>query len=95
VVKAGKLVIDAGRRTVTADGKTLELTTTEFNILKALADRRGRVLSREDLISKARGDDAAILDRTVDVHMASLRRKLGRLSSMIQTVRGVGYRMKE
>ncbi len=95
VVKAGKLVIDAGRRTVMAAGKPVTMTTTEFNLLKALADRRGRVLSREDLISIARGDDVTVIDRTVDVHVVALRRKLGKHGDMIETVRGVGYRLKE
>jgi DNA-binding response OmpR family regulator len=95
VVKAGKLVIDAARRIVTAAGKDVPLTATEFNLLRSLAERRGRVISREDLISLARGEDAAVVDRTVDVHVAALRRKLGRLGEMIETVRGVGYRLKE
>src|SRR5688572_18368683 len=95
VVRAGKLVIDASRRTVTASGKDVALTATEFNLLRALAERRGRVISREDLISLARGEDVAVVDRTVDVHVAALRRKLGRHGDMIETVRGVGYRMKE
>ncbi|HEX7898808.1 MAG TPA: response regulator transcription factor [Planctomycetota bacterium] len=95
VVRAGKLVVDASRRTVTASGKDVALTATEFNLLRALAERRGRVISREDLISMARGDDVAVVDRTVDVHVAALRRKLGRLGEMIETVRGVGYRMSE
>lgn len=95
VVKVGKLVIDAGRRTVTLGDRPVRLTATEFNLLKALADRRGRVLSRDDLISLARGEDVAVVDRTVDVHIASLRRKLGRYGEMIETVRGVGYRIKE
>ena len=95
VVRAGKLVVDASRRTVTAAGKDVPLTATEFNLLRALAERRGRVVSREDLITLARGEDVAVVDRTVDVHVAALRRKLGRLGEMIETVRGVGYRMKE
>ena len=95
VVRAGKLVVDASRRTVTASGKDVALTATEFNLLRALAERRGRVISREDLISLARGEDVAVVDRTVDVHVAALRRKLGRHGDMIETVRGVGYRMKE
>jgi DNA-binding response OmpR family regulator len=95
VVKAGKLAVDASRRTVTAAGKDVPLTATEFNLLRALAERRGRVVSREDLITLARGEDVAVVDRTVDVHVAALRRKLGRLGEMIETVRGVGYRMKE
>jgi DNA-binding response OmpR family regulator len=95
VVRAGKLVVDASRRTVTAAGKDVALTATEFNLLRALAERRGRVISREDLISLARGEDVAVVDRTVDVHVAALRRKLGKLGEMIETVRGVGYRLKE
>jgi len=95
VVKVGSLVIDSGRRTVTVGSRRVELTATEFNLLRALADRRGRVLSREDLISAARGEDAAVIDRTVDVHVAALRRKLGKQGDLIETVRGVGYRLKE
>jgi two-component system phosphate regulon response regulator PhoB len=53
------------------------------------------VRSREDLISAARGEDAAVVDRTVDVHVAALRRKLGKLGEAIETVRGVGYRLRE
>ncbi len=95
VVKVGSLVIDSGRRTVTVGSKRVELTATEFNLLRALADRRGRVLSREDLIAAARGEDAAVIDRTVDVHVAALRRKLGKHGEAIETVRGVGYRLRE
>ncbi len=95
VVRAGRLLIDSGRRTVEAGGKRVALTATEFDLLKALAERRGRVLSRDDLITKVRGEDAAVIDRTVDVHVAALRRKLGRQREMIETVRGVGYRLKE
>jgi len=95
VVKAGKLVIDAGRRSVTVAGKPVALTTTEFNLLRSLAERRGRVLSREDLIALARGEEVAVIDRTIDVHVASLRKKLGKHGDMIETVRGVGYRLKE
>lgn len=95
VVKVGKILIDAGKRFVSVDGKEVDLTTTEFNILKALADRRGRVFSRDDLITLARGEDAIVMGRTVDVHVASLRRKLGKQGDLLATVRGVGYRMKD
>jgi DNA-binding response OmpR family regulator len=95
VLKAGKIVLDSSRRTVTVAGKPVALTATEFNLLKALAEREGRVISREDLLSLARGDDVAVMDRTVDVHVAALRKKLGKQGDMIETVRGVGYRMKE
>jgi len=95
VVKSGKIVIDSSRRTVTVSGKPVALTATEFNLLKSLAEKEGRVISREDLLSLARGDDVAVMDRTVDVHVAALRKKLGKQGEMIETVRGVGYRMKE
>jgi DNA-binding response OmpR family regulator len=95
LIKAGPLVVDAARRSVTAAGKGVGLTATEFDLLRALAARRGKVLSREDLISALRGGDATIIDRTVDVHVASLRRKLGKHGPLVETVRGVGYRFKE
>ena len=95
ILKTGKLIIDSSRRTVSAGGKLIALTATEFNLLKALAEKEGRVISREDLLSLARGDDVAVMDRTVDVHVAALRKKLGKHGEMIETVRGVGYRIKE
>ena len=95
VVKSGKITIDSSRRTVTVAGKPVALTATEFNLLKSLAEKEGRVISREDLLSLARGDEVAVMDRTVDVHVAALRKKLGKQGDMIETVRGVGYRMKE
>ncbi|MBI4563311.1 MAG: response regulator transcription factor [Planctomycetes bacterium] len=95
VIRTGPLRIDAARRSVLLSGKPLALTTTEFNLLQALAQRPGRVLSREELISRARGEDVTVLDRTIDVHVAALRRKLGRRQDLIETVRGIGYRLKE
>jgi len=95
VLKTGKIVIDSSRRTVSAAGKPVALTATEFNLLRALAEKEGRVISREDLLSLARGDDVAVMDRTVDVHVAALRKKLGKHGETIETVRGVGYRLKE
>jgi len=95
VIRAGAIIVDSGRRQVTAGGKKVDLTATEFNLLRTLAGKRGRVISRDDLISQARGDDAAVVDRTVDVHVSALRRKLGRHGELIETVRGVGYWLKE
>jgi len=95
VIKSGKIAVDSSRRTVTVAGKPVALTATEFNLLKSLAEKEGRVISREDLLSLARGDEVAVMDRTVDVHVAALRKKLGKHGEMIETVRGVGYRMKE
>jgi DNA-binding response OmpR family regulator len=95
ILKAGPLLLDTGRRTVRVAGKPAELTTTEFDLLHALAARRGKVLSREDLIQAARGAESTITDRTIDVHIASLRRKLGRYAEQIETIRGVGYKLKD
>ncbi len=95
VVKAGKITVDTARHQVTAAGKAVSLTSTEFNLLRALASRTGRVLSREDLIGEARGEEATSMDRTIDVHIASLRKKLGKCGDAIETVRGVGYKLKD
>ena len=95
ILKAGPITLDTGRRTVRVAGKPAELTTTEFDLLHALAARRGKVLSREDLIQAARGTESTITDRTIDVHIASLRRKLGKHAERIETIRGVGYKLKD
>lgn len=95
LLKSGKIMIDSSRRTVTVAGKPVALTATEFNLLKSLAEKEGRVISREDLLSLARGDEVAVMDRTVDVHVAALRKKLGKHGDVIETVRGVGYRLKD
>jgi DNA-binding response OmpR family regulator len=94
VLKIGNLVIDSGRRVVTVAGKEVFFTATEFNLLRALAERRGMVVTREDLISFARGSDVAVMDRTVDVHLAAVRRKLGKFGELIETVRAMGYRYR-
>lgn len=79
-------------RTVEVRNKKIGLTQTEFNLLWHLANRRGQVISRDDLITAGRGDDAMVIDRTIDVHIASLRKKLGKSGPLIETVRGVGYK---
>ncbi len=89
------LRIDPGRHEVTASGKAVALTLTEFKLLHALSRRPGQVLTRNQLLDAARGTDVFVLDRTVDVHLSSLRRKLGRLGDRIETIRGVGYRLEE
>lgn len=91
----GSLVIDLDQHSVTAGGKPVELTATEFDILKYLASRPGFVRTRDQIIAAVHGDDTVLSARTVDVHMTALRRKLGELGAMIQTVRGVGYRLAE
>ena len=94
-VKVGELVIDPGRHEVLVRGKPIELTLTEFRILHLLARRAGWVFTRYQIVDGVRGPDAIVTDRSVDVHIVSLRRKLGPLGGNVETVRGVGYRLKD
>jgi two-component system alkaline phosphatase synthesis response regulator PhoP len=87
------LRMDAGARTVTVDENPIELTAIEFDLLKALVENRGRVLSREQLLEKVWGGEYFGEMRVVDVHLGHLRQKLGR-EDLIVTVRGVGYRFE-
>lgn len=95
VLRVGKLVIDPGRHEVTIDGKTINLTPTEFALLSILARRPGWVFSRSQLVDDIRGGDVIITDRAVDVQVAGLRKKLGDWGDLVETVRGVGYRFRE
>jgi two-component system phosphate regulon response regulator PhoB len=89
------LTIDPGRRKVFIKGKPVELTFTEFALLHFLAGRPGWVRTRDQIIDAVRGEDYAVTDRSVDVQIVGLRKKLGKCADYIQTVRGVGYRFKE
>lgn len=91
VISIGAVVLDHGRHEVCIDGHELDLTATEFRILAALMAARGRVLTREQLIDLAIGRGAAVTNRAMDVHIASLRKKLGSAAACIHTIRGVGY----
>lgn len=94
VLTAGPLRVDPDRRTVSVDGAAVDLTTTEFELLRTLVAHAGRVIPRERLMELARGEDYAAFDRSVDVHVSHIRRKLGddpRRPRFIKTVRGVGY----
>jgi two-component system, OmpR family, phosphate regulon response regulator OmpR len=94
LLSAGPIAIDADRRTVTLDGEPVDLTTTEFEILRTLVANAGRVIPRERLMELARGEDFAAFERSVDVHISHIRRKLGddpRHPNFVKTVRGVGY----
>jgi DNA-binding response OmpR family regulator len=95
-VVSGTLVIDLGRHAVEVAGARVELTPKEFDLLRALAEARGRVLSREFLLDRVWGYAAAgeIESRTVDVHVRRLRMKLGGEGRRIATVKGVGYRLE-
>ena len=94
VVSAGPLTLDNLQRRVNLDGTELDLTPTEFLMLWTLASQPGRVFSRHELLDTSRGRDANALDRTIDVHVRALRKKMGDHSTLIETVRGVGYRFK-
>ena len=89
----GPILIDAARHAVEVAGQAVSLTLTEFRLLLALAAARGRVLTRDQLIDQVMGPNIVITDRTIDVHMTSLRRKLAGARALLRTVRGVGYRL--
>ncbi|MEK7680024.1 MAG: response regulator transcription factor [Deltaproteobacteria bacterium] len=95
LVRLNGVVIDPGKHMVTVNGKRADLTLTEFRLLHCLARGAGWVFTRSRLIELCHGDDSEITDRSVDVHIVSLRRKLGEAGKRIETVRGIGYRMVE
>ena len=93
VIRRGDLQIDTAKHEVTYGGQRVSLTATEFRILEFLASRPGRVLSRDDIIDGALGRDASVFNRTIDVHVTALRKKLGPVGGQkIETVRGFGYK---
>jgi len=89
------VVMDLNRYEVTVGGRRVELTTTEFKILSILAERPGWVFSRDEILSRLWGDEKAVIDRTVDVHVTNLRKKLGKAGRIIENVRGVGYKLTD
>jgi two-component system response regulator CpxR len=94
VLTAGPLRVDLDRRQVHVDEEAVRLTSTEFDLLRVLVANAGRVIPRENLMELARGEAFAAFDRSIDVHISNLRRKLGDRTGepvLIQTVRGVGY----
>jgi len=95
IVRLKDLVIHPGRHEVTVRSKRVDLTSTEFRILHLLGRRPGWVFTRQQIIDAARGEDYAVTDRSVDVHISGLRKKLGPLGAQVETVHGVGYRFKE
>lgn len=95
VYRFGELTIDLERHMVSVGTHPVDLTATEFRLLALLAQRRGRVQSREQLLQDVWHYDAVIDTRTVDTHMRRLREKLGKAARFLDTVRGVGYRFLE
>jgi two-component system alkaline phosphatase synthesis response regulator PhoP len=92
VITFGAFTLDLEGYQLQKKGKGIPLTRSEFNILKRMLSNRGKVLSRNQLLDEITGDDVYIVDRNIDVHVASLRRKLGPNFQNIETVRGIGYR---
>jgi DNA-binding response OmpR family regulator len=95
VLKAGPLTIDTSKHEVSVNGEPARLTLTEFKLLTALVNARGRVLTRDQLMDKAMGADVFVTDRAIDVHVTAIRKKLGAANWLVHTVRGVGYRLQE
>lgn len=93
-IRCGEIVIDEGKHTVTVAGKTVTLTLKEYELLKLLAEHVGQVFTRENLLASVWGSEYVGETRTVDVHIGTLRTKLDTCGDMIQTVRGVGYKME-
>jgi DNA-binding response OmpR family regulator len=94
-IEIGDLTIDSVKYKVSIAGKEVKLTATEFRLLHYLASNPGRVFSREQLLNRALGDDVVIVDRNIDVHIRGIRKKLDVDPPLIETIRGVGYRMAD
>jgi two-component system phosphate regulon response regulator PhoB/two-component system alkaline phosphatase synthesis response regulator PhoP len=94
-IRVGNLLsIDSDRYEVRVQGKKVELTPTEFRILRFLASSRGRVFSRDQILDHLWGHEKAVVDRTVDVHVKNMRDKLGKAAGLVKNVRGVGYKVE-
>ncbi|MBF5059434.1 response regulator transcription factor [Candidatus Neptunochlamydia vexilliferae] len=91
----GEFALDVTRYMLKKDGEAITITLSEFGILKRLVTNQGKVLTRNQLLDDVHNDDAFIVDRNIDVHIAALRKKLGPNFNWIETVRGVGYRLRE
>lgn len=95
VIKFGDFSLEIDLYILKKRDKILPITLSEFGILRRLLSNRGKVLTRNQLLDDVQNDDAFIVDRNIDVHIASIRKKLGPKFRWIETVRGVGYRFKE
>ena len=95
IIELENITINPGKYEVLVNNKALTLTLTEFQILHHLAKKPGWVFTRDQLIDSIRGEDTIITDRSIDVQIVGLRKKLGNSGKLIETVRGIGYRFKE
>lgn len=94
VFEIGELRVDPKTYQVSCGKKDVQLTPSEFKLLVALMKNQGRVLTRERLIDLVQGEGVTVVDRTIDTHIFGLRKKLGKCSDVVETIRGVGYRVK-
>ena len=95
VIVSQGLMIDRLSHRATIGDQPMTLTKSEFALLEVLARHQGRAFSRAELIDAALGDDAIVLERTIDVHIRAVRKKLGQYANLVETVRGVGYRFRD
>ena len=95
MIRIDELVIHPGRHEVTLAGEQLQLTYTEFRLLQFLAAKPGWAFTRNQIVDAVKGEDYPVTERSVDVQVTGLRKKLGDSAHYIETVRGVGYRFKK
>ncbi len=94
-IRTENIIINLTSREVTVDGEPVDLTASEFNILAYITKRPGWVFTRNQIISAVRGEDYPVTERSIDVQIVGLRKKLGEAGKHIHTVRGIGYRFKD
>ncbi|HQP10344.1 MAG TPA: response regulator transcription factor [Candidatus Omnitrophota bacterium] len=95
ILSAGDIVVDLPRHKITVHKKVVELSPMEFNLLAVLVERKGRVQSREQLLTDVWGLSSEVTTRTIDTHVKLLRQKLGKIGDKIETVRGIGYKIDD
>jgi two-component system phosphate regulon response regulator PhoB len=95
IVESGEITVDRVKHRAWVNKEAIDLTPSEFRLLDTLIRHPGRAFDRSELIDSALGADTLVLERTIDVHIRSLRKKMGTCAEAIQTVRGVGYRFRE
>jgi two-component system phosphate regulon response regulator PhoB/two-component system alkaline phosphatase synthesis response regulator PhoP len=94
-ISVGPLLMDLDKHETTVGGTPVDLTATEFKILRLLASRKGRVFTRDQILDYLWGHEKAVVDRTIDVHVRNIREKLGVASGLVKNIRGVGYKVEE
>ena len=95
VVTIGRVTVDRIKHRASVDQSPLDLTPSEFRLLDTMIRQPGRAFDRTELIDMALGADTMVLERTIDVHIRSLRKKMGEVADAVETVRGIGYRFRE